>query len=180
MAVLALSHPRYCAIAFPPYTYIPGQSPHPITDPQGHSHRPPDTHPPAKCYFFPHQWTRCDDYLYGCDLYNHGYWWEAHEAWEAQWQLCDKSALHGQFLQTLIQVAAAHLQLYLGKLDGVHRTLARSTLHARYVLEHLDGDFFMGLNFRTWYHAVTRYQSSARQHALADYPYIALLPEESI
>ncbi len=30
-------------------------------------------------------WLRCRDYLRGIDLFNHGYYWEAHEVWEGLW-----------------------------------------------------------------------------------------------
>jgi hypothetical protein len=35
--------------------------------------------------FTPEDWRSCDLYLYGIDLFNHGYWWEAHEALEDVW-----------------------------------------------------------------------------------------------
>ena len=64
---------------FPAYAYHPGRTPHPTRDPEGHSYgmvhdvpQPPN----------PEDWRACGDYLYGVDLFNHGYYWEAHEAWE--------------------------------------------------------------------------------------------------
>lgn len=59
---------------FPPYAYVPGDAPHPTRDPGGHSYgaefeipEPPD----------PEDWRACRDYLYGIDLFNHGFYWEA-------------------------------------------------------------------------------------------------------
>lgn len=31
-----------------------------------------------------------DAFLWGLDLFNHGYYWEAHEAWEGLWQVVDR------------------------------------------------------------------------------------------
>jgi hypothetical protein len=31
-----------------------------------------------------------DVFLWGLDLFNHGYYWEAHEAWEGLWQVADR------------------------------------------------------------------------------------------
>ncbi len=57
---------------FPPYAYVPGETPHPTRDPGGHSYgaefvipEPPD----------PDNWRACRDYLYGIDLFNHGFYW---------------------------------------------------------------------------------------------------------
>ena len=50
-------------------------------------------------------------FLYGVDLYNHGYLWEAHEAWEGLWHQAKRDALQAEFLQGLIQCAAAALKV---------------------------------------------------------------------
>ncbi len=63
----------------PAYAYVPGESPHPTRDRDGHSFgSEPDTPEPPD----PEDWRSCPDYLYGIDLFNHGFYWEAHEAWE--------------------------------------------------------------------------------------------------
>ena len=41
----------------------------------------------------PEQWHLCRPYLYGIDLFNDGYYWEAHEVWEGLWHAC---GLRGQ------------------------------------------------------------------------------------
>ena len=57
----------------PPYSFVPGRSPHPISDPAGHSfgHRPQQ--PPE---LEPEQWATSKTYLFGIDLFNAGYYWE--------------------------------------------------------------------------------------------------------
>ena len=64
----------------PPYSYVPGKFPHPIRDPQGHSF---GEVPDAVVNLDPQQWRECRPYLRGIDLFNHGFYWEAHESWEA-------------------------------------------------------------------------------------------------
>ncbi len=88
----------------PPYAYRPGRTPHPTRDPGGHRYRAPPVHvaPPD-----PRQWHACRPYLYGVDLFNHGYYWEAHEAWESLWHACGRSGVTADFLRALIRLAAA-------------------------------------------------------------------------
>ena len=71
---------RYCPQKpFPPYRHIPGVTPHPIRDPRGHSYGIEEVHDVDPLP--PELWQQNEDYLYGVDLYNFAYWWEAHEAW---------------------------------------------------------------------------------------------------
>src|SRR5437868_3427744 len=109
-----LSAPRLCDRPFPPYRFTPARDPHPIADPRGHSYLPSGTGHAIVEYVPPEQWRRSMEYLYGCDLYNHGYWWEAHEAWEGLWRVVPRDSAQHRFLQGIIQVAACHLKLYLG------------------------------------------------------------------
>jgi len=106
---------------FPPYAYQPGRTPHPTRDPDGHSYgaashtpEPPD----------PDDWRACDDYLYGMDLFNHGYYWEAHEAWEGLWVACGREGLTAIFLQALINLAAAGFKARWGSARGMSANAA--------------------------------------------------------
>ena len=82
--------------AFPPYAFQPGKHPHPTRDPKGHSYTG-EPEPPAD-YFEPEEWRDNEDYLFGVDLYNHGYLWEAHEAWESIWHPSKHDAEQADFL----------------------------------------------------------------------------------
>ena len=113
--------PRYSRQPFPAYRFIPGRSPHPTRDPDGHSY---DREAPVPAGFDPARWTECEPYMYGVDLFNHGYWWEAHEAWETCWIAAGKTTPTGLFLQGLIQMTAACLKKHQGHLDGAGRLLA--------------------------------------------------------
>ncbi len=102
--------------ALPPYAYVPGQHPHPVRDPRGHSFglRPEDQEPPN-----PQRWCACGNYLYGINLFNRGYYWEAHEVWEGLWTACGRRGAAGAFFQGLIALAAAGLKVRLGNVRGV-------------------------------------------------------------
>ena len=119
--------PRYTQRAFPPYRYLPFQSgsthPHPRSDPAGHSYGRQEDYLPG---FMPADWRSCEAYLYGVDLFNHAYWWEAHEALEAIWLAAGRSSDCGRFVQGLIQLSAAQLKRFTGELRGA-RSLTQSS-----------------------------------------------------
>src|SRR5712691_4589106 len=97
--------PRYrpdCPL--PPYAFVPGRSPHPVSDPKGHSF---GVMPATPKSFTAAEWATSRDYLFGIDLFNHGYYWEAHEAWEVLWHSCGRSGPTADFLKGLIHLAAA-------------------------------------------------------------------------
>jgi predicted metal-dependent hydrolase len=97
---------RYSRAALPPYRYIPGQAPHPVRDPRGHARGAPETSEQIDSA----RWRDCEPHLYAVDLFNAGYYWEAHEAWESLWRGAGRRSPTGVFLQGLIQVAAALLK----------------------------------------------------------------------
>jgi hypothetical protein len=97
----------------PPYRYVPGRHPHPTHDPRGHSYEPKlalNRHAPWR----PEDWRELDDWLYGIDLFNAFYFWEAHEAWEGLWAAAERESAPALLLQGLIQIAAALLKAHMG------------------------------------------------------------------
>lgn len=99
--------PRYSNQSFPAYRYIPGENPHPTRDPDGHSY---GELIPEPVMFSLEQWQESEEYLYGVDCFNHGYWWEAHEAFESIWIAAGRTSQTGFFIQGLIQIAVALLK----------------------------------------------------------------------
>lgn len=178
---MTLSALRYSSRPFPAYRFIPGQFPHPTAHPLGHSYHPPGSPRPQVQLLEAHRWRESADYLYGCDLYNHGYWWEAHEAWEGPWQLTDKKGPQGLFLQGIIQVAACHAKLYLGNREGVSRLRNTSVERLNSALAQISESTYMGLDVRDWMGRVVDYYeercnlaSEAPAHDPEFYPYIRL------
>jgi hypothetical protein len=124
-------------LAFPPYTFVPGLTPHP-NHPGGHSHGKP-SHPVVP--LDPERWRECEAYLYGVDLFNGpapsipapslaagrtgyqgqlpGYYWEAHEVWEGLWHLARRTGVVADMLKGLIQMTAAGVKVRQGMPSGV-------------------------------------------------------------
>ncbi len=59
-------------------------------------------------------WQTNEAYLFGFVLYRSGYFWEAHEVWEAVWKSCTPNSRERRLLQALIQMANAELKRELG------------------------------------------------------------------
>lgn len=171
---------RFTSRPFPPYRFTPGRDPHPIANPLGHSYLPPGTPHPQPAPMSPQHWQECEPYLFGCDLYNHAYWWEAHEEWEGIWKRFEKGTAPREFLQGLIQVSACHLKLYLGHMDGVERLRGTSAEHLRAAERLAGAEPLMGLSTGGFLSTVEAYISCVMQggeggwHDPARYPYIEL------
>jgi predicted metal-dependent hydrolase len=133
--------PRYLPNrTFPPYQYVPGMNPHPVRDPRGHSHEgsPPA---PIRTPWEPSAWRELTDWLWGVDLFNGFFFWEAHEAWERLWIAQPRRSAPSLVLQGLIQLAAALLKLRTGSVAAAGRLskaglekLARAAATARWLL----------------------------------------------
>ena len=141
--------PRYApANLLPPYSYVPGHDlPHPMTDPRGHSysavhdqprgapntptthaHLPPD--PASRRHTLAATLAADPLWLYSLDLFNGGWYWESHEAWEGFWNTLGRTTPEARFVQGLIHLAAAAVKVREGKPNGV----ARHTQRARELL----------------------------------------------
>lgn len=114
---------------------------HPRQNPQGHSYGHSEEKP---AYLPPERWRENELYLYGIDLYHQGYLWESHEAWETLWHLTDKEGVEGQFLQGLIQNAAALLKAHLKQWDGARHLSKEAHRRLQFAAMHHAGDF-MGI-----------------------------------
>jgi hypothetical protein len=113
--------------------------PHPHIDPAGHSYRPPgEAEPPFPARMQGARWRESRAYLEGVDLYNHGFFWEAHEVWEGLWNAHGKRGVEASFLQGLIQVSAAMLKMETGEREGARRLLERA--RANFVAAGVMGD----------------------------------------
>ncbi len=116
--------PRYCERPFPTYSYVPGSgNPHPVSDPRGHMYGMVEI---AAIPLDPVNWHTSETYMYAIDLFNHGYFWEAHEAWEALWHAAGRSGTEAVFLKGLIKLAAAGVKQKEKNLVGVSRHTRRA------------------------------------------------------
>jgi uncharacterized protein len=132
------SRPRFVPDApLPPYSYVPGRFPHPITDRAGHLYgKPPERPlaPDSDC------WRGSRAYLYGVDLFNFGYYWEAHEVWEALWRAYGRRGPTADFFRGLIKLAAAGAKVRQGVAAGVASHAARASAVFRSTAERLGSD----------------------------------------
>jgi predicted metal-dependent hydrolase len=133
--------------SFPPYTFVPGRTPHPVRDPGGHLFgQRPEPSPPLD----PARWSDSRAYLHGVDLFNHGYYWEAHEVWEGLWQAAGRTGLTADFLKGLIKLAAAGVKVRQGQPRGVASHAAGAATYFRDIAHRLGGEeaLFLGLRLR--------------------------------
>lgn len=120
----------------------------------------------------PEAWRESIDYLYGVDLYNHLYYWEAHDAWEGPWKAMPRKALPSVFLQGLIQVAAALLKRELGVTEGMRR-LSQSGF-ARLEQVRRTHDSYCGLELSEFIEATESFLLTPRSAAASRRPPIVL------
>jgi uncharacterized protein len=139
--------PRYLPQrALPAYRFVPGFAPHPTASPEGHSHGLPEVVVQA---FPPAAWAGCESYVFGVDLFNQRYYWEAHESWECVWHACDKARTQGLFVQGLIQVSAALLRWHMGSERGA-RSLYASAMERLAPARREFPAYFMGVQVEAW------------------------------
>ncbi len=168
--------PRLTDIALPARRFLPGAA---------HAPELPDPLPPAPLVP-PDRWRDCPAYRYGCDLYNHGDWWESHELWELIWRAAaDDSGYETlrHFTQGLIQVAACAIKLEQRKPRGLRKLLTSSENYLGAVIERVGGATFMGLRVHAWRTSVKQYYlerfdpesiTITAPHDAASFPYLHL------
>ncbi|MGB0639191.1 MAG: DUF309 domain-containing protein [Myxococcota bacterium] len=109
----------------PAYRYVPGLHPHPFRDPAGHMYT--DGSAPVEQMWDPStDWKTDERYLHAADLFDHRYYWEAHEAWEALWHFAEKGSAEHALLQSMIQGAAGVLKLHMGSAKGAYLLIGRA------------------------------------------------------
>lgn len=149
----------------PRYAYRPGHNPHPTRDADGHSHGQSS---PSPSHLTADRWLENTEYLWGIDLYNAGFFWEAHEAWEGLWRSAKHDPAQRQYLQGLIQCAAASLKAAMRDNDAALRLVTRAL--ARLERVHADrGDVYMGLD-------LSRFGAELRRFAAAQPLEVARCP----
>lgn len=161
---------RRSARRLPPYRHVPGLTPHPVRDPAGHSHGVA----PGALELSPEAlvegWMDCEPYLYGVDLFNRAYFWEAHEAWEEVWNAVGHRTPPGRLLQGMIQVSAALLKRHLEVPRGAVGNFRKAGAHFDAVEASL-GPTVLGLDLRAWRSKV----AALLEGRSGEFPYIELV-----
>lgn len=135
--------PRLTHDPLPAYSFVPDRSPHPHADPEGHRF---GRHLSPTGALEPETWASCHRYLLGIDLFNHGYYWEAHEAWEAVWNANGRRGPAATFLKCLIQLAVVGVKLRQGMVDAAIAHARRAAELARAVHGAIGENRWMGLD----------------------------------
>ena len=158
-AIPDLPPPRLTALPLPPYAYVPGQHPHPLRHPAGHRYGMPT---PVYAALDPQHWAASEPYCYGIDLFNHGYYWEAHEVWEGLWRAHARTEPIARFLQALIALAAAGIKQRQGRVRGVQRHGDRAKALLCQAAQPLDPPrTYLGLDWEGLLELATRLAQSA-------------------
>jgi uncharacterized protein len=128
---------RYApALPLPRVAFIPGRTPRPE----------PAMFALDEALLTPERWRENSIWLHGVDLYNHGFAWEAHEAFEHLWR-ATADQRQREFFQALIQGAAAALKRALGE-DSGSKQLAERAAHKLDALAQDLTPRYMGLDHR--------------------------------
>ena len=131
-----MSRPRWLPQKnFPPYAYLPGKEPHPVRDPMGHSYHVEPILVAAEASL------GSDVFLWGLDLFNHGYYWEAHEAWESLWQVAERGSSLRMLFKGLILLSAAGVKVREGKHAAAVRHAGRAAALLRRLMKVPDRAF---------------------------------------
>lgn len=109
------SNPSRAAVPqyLPDYTYVPGISPHPVSDTRGHAFGA--ARPVATGSLRP-----------GKELFDYGFYWEAHEVWEAEWLAAGRIGPCAAAIKGLIKLAACGVKCLEQNLAGARRHARRA------------------------------------------------------
>lgn len=129
----------------PRYAFVPGRQPHPVRDPLGHSFGVPSSEIALLDVRHPGQSA---EFLFAIDLFNLGYYWEAHEAWESLWNAAGRTGPVAVLLKGLIKLAAAGVKSREGNAAGVQRHARRAAELLRIGAANRDslGNMFESIN----------------------------------
>ena len=135
----------------PETSFVPGQTVRPSVSPvfEAAASAPPLTDPAL--------WRENATYLYGCQLYTAGFFWEAHEVWEPVWMHAPPNSHARALIQGLIQLANACLKIRMARPHAARRLLAMSRAH----IEEAGYDPVMGLDPATLHAQISAFEASA-------------------
>ncbi|MCE9547464.1 MAG: DUF309 domain-containing protein [Planctomycetia bacterium] len=120
----------------------------------------------------PDEWRTCRDYLHAIDLWNHGYYWEAHEAWEGLWHAVGRHGLLADFFKGLIKLAAVGVKVRERRPAGGARHARRAAELFAITIERLraatsaqDATRLMGLDVAELQRRASRFAATHEQSA---------------
>jgi uncharacterized protein len=124
----------------PPYSFVPGGPwPHPVSSPRGHSFGRVLERPSTL------EGDVAPQLLRGAELFNAGYYWEAHEVWEWLWHAYGRTGPAADAVKALIKLAAAGVKVREGQEHGV-RTHSRRAADLFSATRAGAGRYLLGLD----------------------------------
>jgi hypothetical protein len=130
VAIVSTSRPRWLPQkSLPPYGYLPGKNPHPVRDPAGHSYHVEPILVSAEGSLGSYA------FLWGLNLFNHGYYWEAHEAWEGLCRVADRDGPLRMLFKGLILLSAAGVKIRERKKAAAARHATRAAAMLRLLMK---------------------------------------------
>ena len=121
-------------------------------------------------------------FRYGADLYNAGFYWEAHEVWEPVWMALPPNSRERIACQALIQAANACLKLRFGGAKAFGRLADEVARHAGEVTAR--GRCAAGIDMGAWSEAFAVFAAGIAQGRdpgygfspaeVADFPFVVI------
>jgi uncharacterized protein len=135
------------SLPLPAYSFVPGGPwPHPTGSPQGHSFgRERSTLAPIDTI----KTVDSAPFLRGIALFNAGYYWEAHDAWESLWHAHGRRGVVADVIKALIKLAAAGVKVREGHDHGVRTHASRAADLFASALSH-GKSHQLGLSLTQW------------------------------
>ncbi len=131
----------------PPYSYVPGGPwPHPNRAKQAGGARSGE---PSRARPLPEDLAASPWFRRAVRLFDAGYYWEAHEAWEALWHAAGRRGATADVLRGLIKLAAAGIKVRERREAGV-RTHARRAADCFASARRQGGSHQLGLDLDAW------------------------------
>ncbi len=125
----------------------------------------------------PKGWSDKEHLLWGKRLFNHGYYWESHEAWEHVWLALGRTTADALCVKGLIKLAASAVKCREGNVSG-------ATRHAKRAIELLlappDSSLFDNCDLNSARHAAQRILESAPASFVAPSSEPVVLPRLQI
>lgn len=150
----------------PPYTYLPGRTPHPISHPDGHLY---GRQPAGNEQFQTVPWHETSSFREGIVLFNAGFYWEAHEKWEGLWIAAGRYGQVADTIKGLIKLSASAVQWRVRKADGAikHARRGRELLQNGLMATSWNQDDQPN---KCWFESVIRIAENLTRLAKADIP----------
>jgi predicted metal-dependent hydrolase len=128
---------------FPSYSFVPGFYPHPKNNPNGHSYNEPKKNIQPINF---ENYKKHETYIYSLELFNRGYYWEAHEELEGIWNAINREGYIAEFLKALIKICASGVKVRQKQPYGVYEHSRMAKLIFQKIKSENNLEYMLGLN----------------------------------